>query len=565
MVNMCSLELFPTPIASDGRTLREVNERLEDGVNECVVIDEAHIYPTIEVRNEDIMKPSITNESVDNIFITKDMTLWKRFLRCLKTRGFVSALEMISEYDNYYHLENSWFLRFSQKLCQTLLYLWQLLLNFYIFIYPYALKSNEELCHEFNKSMDWRNGLIRAFQWHPNGHKCAVCHINDCIYIYSFDNSFVPLLKHSLQTKVTALSWSPTREDILAVCCDSVIILWTLDPNSRQYRPTSDCINIIHSPISPLTDMKFDPSGQYLAACSPQSSKLCLIEVEKKEIVKTIRRFGTCFTRVFWSPDKTRLLSATTAKHIRVYETKGWSSAKWNQQFSGICQTACWSRPIGHLLLVALRDCPSVFAIPFYDSPQPNDVGGTRHCLEVLDISEHEFPNGIKVGGSIHDMIWDKNSERLVISFKDNREWIALYKTVIRPNLEMTPIGFVHGLPQEIPLHISFNDSFRSGSLLTVCWNSGVVSYIPLQFDSKTNKSMYTSGTPRSLTSFCVASPNRSITSNNTSLRGTPLRPSKVLSSPLIHFTPNDSVLSPKRPLLFTTFTKRDSSYDSLE
>ena len=140
-----------------------------------------------------------------------------------------------------------------------------------------------------------------------------------------------------------------------------------------------------------------------------------------------------------------------------------------------------------------------------------------------------------------------------------------MYKTVIRPNLEMTPIGFVHGLPSEIPLHISFNNSFRNGSLLTVCWNSGVVSYIPLQFDSKTNKSMYTSGTPRSLTSFCVASPNRSITSNNSSLRGTPLRPSKVLNSPLIHFTPNDSVLSPKRPLLFTTLTKRDFSYDSLE
>ncbi|CAG2123177.1 unnamed protein product, partial [Medioppia subpectinata] len=170
--------------------------------------------------------------------------------------------------------------RFGQKLSKTVLYLWQLLLSVYVFLYPFALKSNDELCHEFSKSMDWKNGLIRAFEWHPNGHKCAVCHINDCIYIYSFDNTFVPLLKHSLQTKVTSISWSPTQEDTLAVCCESVIILWTLDPNSRQYRPKTECIHIINCSISPLTDAKFDPSGRYLAACGPQSSKISLIDVD---------------------------------------------------------------------------------------------------------------------------------------------------------------------------------------------------------------------------------------------------------------------------------------------
>ena len=281
-------------------------------------------------------------------------------------------------------------------------------------------KTNEELCNEFSKSMDWRNGLIRAFEWHPNRVKCAVCLINDSIYIYSADNSLSPLLKHSLQTKVTALSWSPQREDLLAVSCETGVLIWTIDPKVRQYRLSNDCLQVISAGISsPLTDMKFNPSGQYLIGCSPQSSKLMVINTESdvKE-VKSIRCFGNCFTKLFWSPDGNRLFTSTTSNHIRVFETNGWSSGKWMENFSEICQTGCWSRPDGRILLVAPRNSLSVFAIPFYDSPKPKDVGGSRVMYQVLDICEHEFPNGVKIGGSIHQMIWDKNSERLVISFK---------------------------------------------------------------------------------------------------------------------------------------------------
>ena len=266
--------------------------------------------------------------------------------------------------------------------------------------------------------MDWKNGLIRAFEWHPNCVKCAVCLINDSIYIHCSDNSFVPLLKHSLQTKVTALSWSPNREDLLAVSCESVVLLWTIDPNSKQYRLSSDCLQVINNCISsPLTDVKFDPRGQFLSVCSPQSSKLILINTETKQ-VKSIRSFGTCFAKLFWSPDGSRLLTSITSKYIRVFETKSWSSAKWTQNFNDICQTACWSRPNGRLLLVVPRNSVIVYAIAFYDSPQPKDVGGSHVLHQVLDVSEHEFPNGVKVGGSVHQMVWDKNSERLAISFK---------------------------------------------------------------------------------------------------------------------------------------------------
>jgi len=217
-----------------------------------------------------------------------------------------------------------------------------------------------------------------------------------------------------------SLSWRPNREDVLAVCCESAILIWTIDPNSKFYRPPNDCIRIIKTSItSPLTSLSFDINGEYLATCSPQSSKLTLIKMDTNpEEIQTVRQLGTCFTKLFWSPDKTRLFTATTSKYIQVFENKGWSSNKWGKQITGICQTGCWSRPNGRILLIAPRDCTTVFAIPFYDSSEPNYVGGTHNCFEVLDVSEYEFPNGVKVGGSIHDMVWDKYSERLAISFK---------------------------------------------------------------------------------------------------------------------------------------------------
>ena len=267
--------------------------------------------------------------------------------------------------------------------------------------------------------MDWKNGLIRAFEWHPNIVRCALCLVNDSIYIYSADAK-VPLLKHPLQSKVTAISWNPIREDMLAVCCETSVLIWTVEFHSKQYGSRSENVKVINTGIPvPLTDIKFDPSGQYLVACCPQSSKLIIIDSAKTpEEVTAVRQFGTCFTRVLWSPDNSQLLCLTTSNNMRIFNNKSWSSTKLQNKFAGVIQCAVWSRPKNHIVLIAPRDSSEVYALFFHHSVEATDTGSSRAFHKVLDLTEFEFSNGVKVGGKVHDMVWDKKSERLAISFK---------------------------------------------------------------------------------------------------------------------------------------------------
>jgi aladin len=198
-----------------------------------------------------------------------------------------------------------------------------------------------------------------------------------------------------------------------------------------------------------------------------------------------------------------------------------------------------------------------------------------------LDVSEYELPNGQMVGGAVHDMVWDQNSQRLVISFRDNPEFLAVFRTNTRSILEIEPLGLIHGLPGEKPLLMDFHDSFKKGSLLTICWSSGFLSHIPFQYSvlpavtRHPGASSVMTSTPRSLTSFCrspglmssppsspVASPipnHRSLmTHNYTSFMSDDLTINFAsASSPHHHhhLLSSDSVMSPRKPVLFSTMT----------
>lgn len=130
--------------------------------------------------------------------------------------------------------------------------------------------------------------------------------------------------------------------------------------------------------------------------------------------------------------------------------------------------------------------------------------------------------------------------------------FIALYKTKVKPTLEIDYIGFVHGKPDEVPMLISFHYAFTKGSLLTVCWSSGFVSFIPLIYSKKKDLER-ANGSIRSIDSlsfftskYANGSMNESLFINSfSSPRRTPVKP----------LTPNshaDSVVAQRRPYLFS-------------
>ncbi|RWS31523.1 aladin-like protein [Leptotrombidium deliense] len=405
---MCSLDSFPSPQNLEERSLREVDEYIESGPD--AVFNEELFYPSISIDPKSIIKPSLINEKISDVFIEKDVTPWKKAFFIYRCEGFLASMRVLHSANCG---ESKWLL-FSKKVASFILLVWNMILNVYGYFYPYSLLSDDELCSEFSRCLDSK-AHIRCFAWNPQYSRCAIALLNDNIFVYSSTNSTVPLVKHPSQKKVTDMRWKPNSEDILAVACQHIVIIWTIDPNSKATRVTS--ARLIQQSIStPVTHISYDPLGEWLAICSPTTSKILMVKQTDKIEEKVVRKFGSGVTFLNWSPDKCRLACSTTSNFVRVFENVSWSSKKWSPNVDDICQSACWNAD-GRILLFAFKKECFVYAIAFYEKAQAGDCGGTNKCIQVLDVSERETPFGV-VGGRVHEMLWDKNGERLVIMFK---------------------------------------------------------------------------------------------------------------------------------------------------
>lgn len=287
------------------------------------------------------------------------------------------------------------------------------------------------------------------------------------------------------------------------------------------------------------------------------------------------------FYRILWSPNKKRVATCSTSNSIRLWEAGTFTSEKFGAEFlTDVVQACVWSKPHGRYMLVAPRNEAAVYAVPFYETAIIGTTIGRRSSQKVLDLSEYELPDGKVIGGAIHDMVWDQHSERLIVSFRENSEYLAAFRTSTKSILEIEPLGLIHGLPGEKPLILDFHDAFRKGSVLTICWSSGFLSHVPFQYEpgsgskvgNKKRVASVTTSTPRSLTSFCrspmlmsspQASPIHSPVTNHRShaipnyLSFMSDDATLSFSSPTTrhHMLSSDSVMSPRRPLLFSTMT----------
>ncbi|KAI1289850.1 Aladin [Halotydeus destructor] len=533
--------------ASMVRTLRELNDNLEEGSTETVVFDGDYKYPSIAIDPSKILKPSIRHEAVSDAFLDKPTSVWKKAWHSARTTGFVDSLRIIV---NHRFEDGAWVAKVVQKIAIFVLLLWQAMMAIYGSIFPFDLIPKDDLCQMFSHNLDWEGSLIRTFSWHPNYYRCAFAISNDDIYVYSAAHTNGLLLRHPLQRKIMSLAWMPKNEDVLAVGCQAVVVIWTIDSTATTAsRVAISCSRLIDTGLPlPVTTVAFEPSGEWLVIGGPTSSKLTMVNANKSKENKVVRRFGSGYPRIDWSPDGVRMLCHTTSKYIRVFENQAWSSSTWGSDvMDDLCQASCWSKPYGRFLLVAPKSDSCVYALTFLDTAEAGIVGGASSLTKLLDFEELEHAEIDNIGKVVHDMLWDKHSERLVISFKDQPESIAVFKTRIKPTLEVELSGFIHGLPGEKASIMAFHDLFSQGSLLTICWDSGVVTHIPFQYQAnkKTRPSTVCS-TPRSLTNFC-ASP-----STLPSPIGSPFDKTRIVSPRGFTFLASDTVVTLKKPTIFS-------------
>lgn len=491
---MSTLSSFPPPPAKQLVTLYEKDGDLHAGAESDwkELSERFSAYPRVSVIRE-IARQSAFPESAANAFVQQQQSVLKEALESWQEKGFVGFLEQLSKYNDP---SIGWSV--ARVVAKSLLVFTRWFYKQGLF-FPHLLLSSEDMCKEFSMALDWSRGHVRAFAWHPQCPKFAVASHGDMVRVYAPDTSIMPMLKHKSQRNITDMAWKPFCSSVLAVACQEGVLLWQVDPTSLIARPSAAYASLLaREGHEPVTSIAWHPKGSLLASASAADCSLLIWNVSMEECVPLTRLAGGGVSLLRWSPQGSRLFAASPKSVLRVWDTRQWQFDRWSTQ-QGRCQAACWS-PDGRWLLCTFAERPALYALGFPPpptaaeddelnepsawAPHPDTTFGTG--LPVADLSEVDLPPlsgvgpSIRVGGLVQDLAWDRHGERLAVSFKDHGEYVALFRTRTSPVFEVFPCGFVSGPPGEEAQLISFYDGFNCGSLLTVCWSSGLVSHVPL-------------------------------------------------------------------------------------
>ncbi|CAM5124716.1 unnamed protein product [Natator depressus] len=488
---MCSLALFPPPPAPGDVTLYEFNNALVSGhVYETLPLafqDQLADLPVLTIPKETLKAHSRLEHSTKPAFIHHQETLWKRCLNAWRDVGMCGVLNEIA---NAEEADLQWMKTGSRW--TLALYHWVSSLHGSLF--PHLSLCSEDMIAEFSQAVDWAGCSIRAFAWHPHSSKFAVALLDDSIRVYNTNSATVPILKHRLQRNVASMAWKPLCASILAVACQSCVLVWHLDPTSLSTRPSSGCAQVLAFPgHSPVTSLAWAPSGEMLLSASPVDTAMLVWDVSTENCVPLQWFGGGGVTYLAWSPDGSKVLATTPSAVFRVWEAQMWTCERW-PTIKGHCQTGCWS-PDGSRLLFTVLGESVIYSLSFseYSGEMQGQVGGSKTASIVADLSETTFetPYGEeRIGGEVHSMVWDPRGERLAALIRGNPETpesrtiVAVFRTRNSPVFELLPCGFLQGEPGAQPQLIAFHPCFKKGALLTVCWSTGRISHIPFFFVS---------------------------------------------------------------------------------
>ncbi|XP_078321065.1 aladin-like [Crassostrea virginica] len=423
-------------------------------------------------------------ENAKSAFLPHNETVWKRALHAWYEMGSPGVFEEIV---NSSDEVPDWVAVLAKK--TLTLVRWATSLHGSIF--PHLSMSNEEIITEFSPIVNWSRSPVRAFAWHPHTLKFAYALGDDSIKVHSGKSDLVPTLKHKLQKNVADLAWQPQSASVLAVACQSCVLIWHVEPTSLATRPsTSSCQVLQQNHHAPVTCLAWDPSGRFLLSASPVDTSLMAWDVPMETCIPLRRLGGGGVSLLRWSPDGSKVFSATPSQLFRVWETRTWTCEVWTKCTSR-CKSACWS-PDGRTLLFATENEPIIYSLTFSTNIDDTStvIGGSQSTVVSVSLAEVDLKTEdgetTKVGGLVQSMVMDRHGERLAVTLHDDKgqvlPYVALFRTRTNPMLEITPCGLVQGETGEYPLHVSFQPSFDRGALLSVVWSSGALRYVPLYF-----------------------------------------------------------------------------------
>ncbi|XP_071158564.1 aladin-like [Mytilus edulis] len=474
---------FPQPPAENVVTLCEQNGQLMTSQTENMAGSKMQGYPVV-VISHDHHKSLSGRENAKSAFLPHDETVWKRAMHAWYEMGLSGVFQ---EVVNSSGEVPPW----TSDLAKKTLTLVRWTSSLHGSLFPHLSMSNEDMICKFSRIHDWKRSPVHAFSWHPHTVKFAYALQDDSINVHMGKSDLVPVLKHKLQKNVADLSWQPQSASVLAVACQSCVLIWHVEPTSLATRPSTSSVQVLQqNSHTPVTCLAWDPNGRILLSSSPVDTAIMAWDVAMETCTPLRRVGGGGVSLLKWSPDGSKVFSATPSHLFRVWETTKWSCEVWTK-CTGRCKTACWS-PDGRILLFATENEPIIYSLSFSTAQDEKKavIGGSHSAIAAVDISEVTLQGAdgkdFKTGGLVHSMVWDQTGERLAVLLQDNgghiKRQIVLFRTKVDLVLEITPCGFVQGEPTAIPHHISFQPKYDNGAVLSVIWSTGNLTYIPLYF-----------------------------------------------------------------------------------
>ncbi|KAJ2247238.1 hypothetical protein GGI13_005128 [Coemansia sp. RSA 455] len=410
-------------------------------------------------------------------------------------------------------------------------------------------------------------GPISCIAWHPHRSLVAIAHrASDTVFLYDLahDSWCSNVLQNAYMQGITSLAWQPNCGYSLAVGCTAGVCLWNMLPAPHSQQPADsleapglgtaqfsawmtlmsfppldksyeypsrlpqDDRLAIHRSASSVSALAFSPSGQWLVTGHQTHGHLTVWDValgSATPIRRSGNSSGSATLQVEFSPSGCYVVSTHANGHLRLWETKGWTSRVWSELCVNVSQFA-WA-PDSRSLFFAVAGSADIYALALY-KPSPSleaeiimVTSFEAHATASSDDSDDDAER-IRVGGAIKSLALDPKGQRLVVSFDDDSasasadiSLLAVYlvntDALFRAGASsgaLMPLGYVRGpgwgkqhkqdtdlalqesstrkkrvrLGLPIPSWFGFAPNFEPGALLSVAWANGKVSFVPMLF-----------------------------------------------------------------------------------
>eukprot|EP01135_Chromosphaera_perkinsii_P005472 Nk52_evm21s352 gene=Nk52_evmTU21s352 len=424
-----------------------------------------------------------------------------------------------------------------------------LLFSYRIFS-PNSLAPAEQIITSYAETSRYGKTPIKAFAWHEYLNLFAVAKCDNSIHLFDMDTGSWQghPLKHEKQVDVCAMAWQPLSGTCLALGTQTGALIWHV--HSSQQRATAGdgtsfggfretkSINgaprgvpkanifsiggptrgragttktswahaLLYDNHAPVTTLSWCPDGRYLATGSPRDASLIIWDTGL-EVPTALKRLGSGYGLLKWSPDSKYLFAATVGACFRIWETEQWTHEQWDNVSGNRCKTACWSFD-SKSLIFSEEGSSIIYRLGFEDTfifkgRQSLENVEVKLVADLSDITVSQNGTDTVVGGAIQNMQWDPTGERLVVAFENEvkvnedegpsySQLLATFFTIRKPYFALRLLGYIRGpgLCGNASI-LRFKPFYQQGALLCVCWESGSLSFYPLITASSNDNSPY--------------------------------------------------------------------------